>query len=932
MAPIPITRAEYEAKFGGVAAPAATPIPISRADFEAKFSPAAASVPSIWSDPIDALTSYDWWTTRPDGSRSGVVGPVLAAGQGLTLGTLDEVAAGGNALLDRIFSGVPLSEAYDQRLEQTRGVLKDYQETSPGQAFALELLGGANLPIKSAIGEKTGLVAKTAQAAKEGGTLGALYGYGTGEGGALERAKDAAIGGGVGAGAGAVLTPVVEGSIRGAQWLADKAVELGITPKALVDDLANNLFSGAASSERGSWSPRPTGEGYTAAELAVARELKNTAPEKIAGALDEMRSAVGDDIPLFLPEAVESPKVFRNARFIANYEPSMEMAGRAIKDRADDAAARVVGALDSVSTDVDTFSGASRFVGAADDIIKAAETRREEIAKPLYGAAYSEMPEINNPALTELLDKDKVLQKAINSVKQTANNADLPDNSTELLVKARAEIGNLIESAKAQGLGRKARDLTDTYGRLNDILHDGSKNPLKVADEAYQVASKGIEALNDTFLSNLQRISPDKIQNVGQIFSLPAQRIEQLKDTFVAAGKEAEWNAGVRSFLQNSIEGTTDGRNFTLKLTGNSIARDKLRAALGDSYDDIARRLDLENRMFDGRNRYNAGSTTVGNLNEQQQFGKETTALAKGVVDGKVREVLAKLFSDDIPDELAQGIAEIYFNPRAGADTLGRIQPLLDAYGKNKSVADAVSALGGLATSRGAAVGREELESLSGLSRQARPKANSAEPQRTGSKTEGSSSKPATPQEQAKNPATDQDRSSGTQLKNGGKIQPTYTDNDNLFNDLFERADMRNVKDVEAEIDRDSYLSALYEAESGRNPQAKNPKSTASGGFQFIKRTAASLGLKDPFDLDESLTAVRKLTDEHKRLFGDDPAVLYSAHYLGSTLLRKVQRGATLTAKEQGIVDSLVQKALPRFMRIYNKVTKTSSGGGQVEA
>lgn len=175
------------------------------------------------------------------------------------------------------------------------------------------------------------------------------------------------------------------------------------------------------------------------------------------------------------------------------------------------------------------------------------------------------------------------------------------------------------------------------------------------------------------------------------------------------------------------------------------------------------------------------------------------------------------------------------------------------------------------------------------------------------------------PEQQAKDPKVD---------------RISYSETDNLFNDLFEGADMRNVKDVEAEIDQDSYLSALYETESGRNPKAKNPKSTASGGFQFIRQTAKALELEDPFDLEQSLTAVRKLTDEHKRLFGDDPAVLYSAHYLGSPLLRKLQRGDALTVKEQEIVDGLLEKALPRFLRIYKKVAQrdTNNGGGQVQA
>lgn len=138
----------------------------------------------------------------------------------------------------------------------------------------------------------------------------------------------------------------------------------------------------------------------------------------------------------------------------------------------------------------------------------------------------------------------------------------------------------------------------------------------------------------------------------------------------------------------------------------------------------------------------------------------------------------------------------------------------------------------------------------------------------------------------------------------------------------------RSIAAVEAEIDQDPYYSALYEAESGRNPKAKNPESTASGGFQFLKGTAKLVGLSDPFDLEESFVKVQELTDDHREKFGDDPELLYSAHYLGATVLNKVINGKPLTRKEQAQVDYLKEKALPRFLRIYNKVRKR----GQVEA
>lgn len=122
---------------------------------------------------------------------------------------------------------------------------------------------------------------------------------------------------------------------------------------------------------------------------------------------------------------------------------------------------------------------------------------------------------------------------------------------------------------------------------------------------------------------------------------------------------------------------------------------------------------------------------------------------------------------------------------------------------------------------------------------------------------------------------------------------------------------------VEQEIDADPFASAVYETESGRNPKAKNPNSTAKGGFQFIDKTAKAMGLEDPMDLKQSFKAFKQLTSQHQKQFGDNPVLLYSAHYLGSPLLKKVLNQGKLTDKEQQIVKELGEKALPRFVKIY---------------
>ena len=144
---------------------------------------------------------------------------------------------------------------------------------------------------------------------------------------------------------------------------------------------------------------------------------------------------------------------------------------------------------------------------------------------------------------------------------------------------------------------------------------------------------------------------------------------------------------------------------------------------------------------------------------------------------------------------------------------------------------------------------------------------------------------------------------------------------------------------IEEQIDADPYYSALYEAESGRDPNAQPPidpktgkrPSTAKGGFQFINSTAKALGVSDPFDLAESFKAVQTLTEDHRKRFGDNPKALYRAHVLGASLANKVAKGDSLSKDEKDLVEYFNTRAWPNFERRYNRIVKTQSRGSGLE-
>ncbi len=132
-----------------------------------------------------------------------------------------------------------------------------------------------------------------------------------------------------------------------------------------------------------------------------------------------------------------------------------------------------------------------------------------------------------------------------------------------------------------------------------------------------------------------------------------------------------------------------------------------------------------------------------------------------------------------------------------------------------------------------------------------------------------------------------------------------------------EGAAPEKVKLVEAQIDADPVDSAIYEIESGRNPLAKNPVSTASGAFQLLKGTAKALGVSDAFDIEQNYAGYKKLRAENEARFGSDPELLYAAHYLGAPVLAKFLAGKTLTDSEQAQVTYLEDKVLPKFRKVY---------------
>lgn len=216
--------------------------------YDASLAPKAA-VPSLFDDPLGALTSSDWWLTRPSGERisagQALVGPVQKALGGATFGFGDELIAGASAPLAALgsqFTEAPmgLGEAYDAGLADVRGIGRSLEEASPIGAGVASIGGALKAPFINAASKLSSWLAPaktlpeaakrtaliTSALAGEGALYGGAYGFGEGEG-ASGRIENALSGSKSGAAWGAVLGAPVTALSEAAALYGPQITEAG---------------------------------------------------------------------------------------------------------------------------------------------------------------------------------------------------------------------------------------------------------------------------------------------------------------------------------------------------------------------------------------------------------------------------------------------------------------------------------------------------------------------------------------------------------------------------------------------------------------------------------------------------------------------------------------------------------------------------------
>lgn len=794
--------------------------------------------------------------------------------QGLSFSFADEAAAKLRSLTG--------GRSYEQELADEARMREQVIANAPKTALGAEvvsslapaLLGAGVTAPGLASRLLLGATGKTAPTVAQLAGIGAVQGglVGAGKAAPEERVAGGVLGAGFGAGAGAVL---------------------GKVGQSLSEYLTQPFYTAALQGERGAIGLGSKAQ-YTPEEFQLAKILSQTQPGTVKDAEIALMRAGELGKPVFIPEAVQSPSLFQEAKFIANYPASVEIAKTAIEQRALEATNRITQSLDVINPQRNVTAGANKLVEGAKSLLDDLGIARKEATRGLYESAFEKTPELVDPTSVQLIAENPRIQEAIKAVrKELPELVQLPDTSIEVLHQAQQYL-----SGKAQAVKNKftAGKIKEARSELMKAIKSESSD-YEQATNIFAQMSKGLTAKEQSKIGFLANVSPDKPGTIGKVFALDADTIASLRDDFSAAGKLEEWESGVRSYLQRAVETAPDERNPINKIIGSPALKDKLKAALGDKYDAVIEPLTVEQTILKGQREYFAGSPTAPLLQREQAVAESLSAIQKAMKFAKdpINEggkMLQKALGGGRNPEFYENYAKLLFSaPEQGLETIGRVSKLAEGLRAARATGEKAGAVIGTTAGRETATAFKAIEEVQ----------KSNKPKLLGV-TGAATTVGTTPEiDDLFNQINSYEVSSKKEVKSSGLETPTKVSKQNISALIAEQPPI---------------IQAIIKTESTGKPKAVSSKG-AQGLMQLMPATAKELGI-DPTDPAQNIEGGTRYFNQMKEQFGDTKLAL-AAYNWGPGNLKKAQAKVEAKGKKPTWENVLKHVSVPNETEQYVK-------------
>jgi hypothetical protein len=864
---------------------------------------------------------------------------VLTAANSALLGVGDEVGAGVNAFIDEGLNfgeGYTdrLGSAYDRWLGTARRSTEQFAEENPKTAFGLEIAGGVSTGLagaaKAGAMKAPSIASRIIRGAAGGAATGAAAGFGYGEGGLENRAKSAATGGAIGT--------IFGGAIGG---VSGAISSLGRIKAA---NAARQRFAEMAQSEIGAVGnlPNVKPEKITRAQQFVLNIFKDASDDDILNAAARMESAAKNKTPLTVFEALDVPQGYADAKAIRISRGGRDVAENFLQDRRLGLGQRLGAVLDDISPEKNVLSASEGLKSSANEIVESLERGRTNFVSPFYKKAAEENPVIDSEKINELLELPNV-KPVLQEVRKNFPRElppELPDNHFLVLNELKKGLDDKIAGLKnTDKASNAARALTGIKKELVDEI-DNYSPAYKEARDMYQAMSGTIDWLKGSkfagkkdagLLEDLLNVNTQKAKEAGsRLMAKTPEQLDEIAQVFKIAGHEEQLRAGVRSAFQSVLDEANlgvrgiKGGSVVDRLFGKVNTKAKLEKILGkEEAEKMWQKIDLEGFIDRGETLIGLDERAIGSptIPMLETLGEQKSMLRKILTAPRetVSDIIEGLGVEEKEDLTKQIAQELFKTP--DVKTFNELLRVQQEYNKTirlaNKAANVVGKSGTKASASTSASAIDRMKDEKGAARTA-PLAAVAAGGVAASQAPWMSFLP--------------ERSNVNKEKTGGLSSirndtavgfmspPSTQDRPGVLGTKKNSKMSDKTKEIESLIDQDPVDAAIYEIESGRNPKAKNPESSAAGGFQLLRSMQKSLGVEDPYDLEQNYKGYRKLRAENESIFGSDPYLLYAAHYLGAPTLKKYIDKKPLNAQQKQQIKYLQEKILPKFEKVYTRL------------
>lgn len=505
-------------------------------------------------DPVAAAA----WRTNQGVPRAGATDAAIS---GATLGWGDEASAALRAPIDAALRGEALDEAYGHNLAAERERLETYRRENPAASTAAEMAGGMAIsPVKGAE-----FAIGMPKLIGQGAAVGALTGGGNSTGDLIDRAKDAVVGGVIGAGATAVIPAVVGAA------------------KALASPFTRNIAA-AVNPEKN-------------AVNAFTRDLqrdKVTIPEARAA----LAEAQAEGKPMTIGDLGGRNVMGLNRTVATGKSEGAQRVQTLHEARKLDAPARIAEDLRKSMSDPDAF------MATAEQLI----ANRKAISSPLYEMAYAK-PFNNSSIVNNFLSKPAG-KAAAKAAEELAANEGVPFNTVSVrgVDLLKRSLDDMIDKARRSGGNNEARVLQNMKNNLVGAV-DRVVPEYKAARQAFSSQMELQDAL-------------DKGASYLKASGLkPEQAVAEIRDM------DGGVRAMARLGAAREIKAMFDNPSYSLSKINQLLNSGRMKTVLPELFESpeafnrFRANLVRERVMLDRSQKITGGSNTANKLAEGEDIG-----------------------------------------------------------------------------------------------------------------------------------------------------------------------------------------------------------------------------------------------------------------------------------------------------------------------